>query len=99
MEINNFGDPIQGAVKKLFGLDYLFPYQRLVVGNIIEVAQAALRVAAGGFAGQTCTFDKFPCRTSVAACGAAPMPAQTFQKQRNAMRYFSARMRKTKNMS
>ncbi|MDR2796311.1 MAG: RecQ family ATP-dependent DNA helicase [Spirochaetaceae bacterium] len=41
MYINNFGDPIQGAVKKLFGLDYLFPYQRLVVGNIIEAAEAS----------------------------------------------------------
>ena len=41
METNNFDDPIQGAVKKLFGLDYLFPYQRLVVGNIIEAAEAS----------------------------------------------------------
>ncbi|MDR2659757.1 MAG: RecQ family ATP-dependent DNA helicase [Spirochaetaceae bacterium] len=37
----NSEDPIQSAVKKLFGLDYLFPYQRLVVGNIIEAAEAA----------------------------------------------------------
>ncbi|MDR1147181.1 MAG: RecQ family ATP-dependent DNA helicase [Spirochaetaceae bacterium] len=36
-----FGDPIQAAVKKLFGLNYLFPYQRLVVGNIIEAAEAS----------------------------------------------------------
>ncbi|MDR2343737.1 MAG: RecQ family ATP-dependent DNA helicase [Spirochaetaceae bacterium] len=41
MDFNNFGDPIQVAVKKLFGLDYLFPYQRLVVGNIIEAAEAS----------------------------------------------------------
>ncbi|GHU43189.1 ATP-dependent DNA helicase RecQ [Spirochaetia bacterium] len=34
-------DPVQAAVKKLFGLDYLFPYQRLVVANILEAAQAA----------------------------------------------------------
>jgi ATP-dependent DNA helicase RecQ len=46
MEINdNFdgslGDPIADAVKKLFGLNYLFPYQRLVVGNILEAAEAS----------------------------------------------------------
>lgn len=31
-------DPITDAAKRLFGLDYLFPYQRLVVGNIMEAA-------------------------------------------------------------
>jgi ATP-dependent DNA helicase RecQ len=34
-------DPLSGAVKSLFGLSYLFPYQRLVVTNILEAAQAA----------------------------------------------------------
>jgi ATP-dependent DNA helicase RecQ len=34
-------DPITDAVQKLFGLSYLFPYQRLVVANIIEAAEAA----------------------------------------------------------
>jgi ATP-dependent DNA helicase RecQ len=34
-------DPIADAVQKLFGLPYLFPYQRLVVANIIEAAEAA----------------------------------------------------------
>jgi ATP-dependent DNA helicase RecQ len=34
------GDPLNGAVKRLFGLSYLFPYQRLVVSNILEAAQA-----------------------------------------------------------
>ncbi|GHU19767.1 ATP-dependent DNA helicase RecQ [Spirochaetia bacterium] len=29
------------AVKELFGLDYLFPYQRLVISNILEAAEAA----------------------------------------------------------
>ncbi|MDR2194167.1 MAG: RecQ family ATP-dependent DNA helicase [Treponema sp.] len=29
------------AVQKLFGLSYLFPYQRLVISNILEAAQAA----------------------------------------------------------
>jgi ATP-dependent DNA helicase RecQ len=35
------GDPIGAAVKQLFGLSYLFPYQRLVVANILEAAAAA----------------------------------------------------------
>jgi ATP-dependent DNA helicase RecQ len=33
-------DPLNRAVKRLFGLSYLFPYQRLVVSNILEAAQA-----------------------------------------------------------
>jgi ATP-dependent DNA helicase RecQ len=35
------GDPLSNAVKDLFGLSYLFPYQRLVVANILEAAEAA----------------------------------------------------------
>jgi len=34
-------DPLTGAVKKLFGLSYLFPYQRLVITNILEAASAS----------------------------------------------------------
>ncbi|MCL2808464.1 MAG: RecQ family ATP-dependent DNA helicase [Treponema sp.] len=34
-------DPLTKAVKNLFGLSYLFPYQRLVITNILEAAQAA----------------------------------------------------------
>ena len=34
-------DPLTDAVSALFGLSYLFPYQRLVITNIIEAAQAA----------------------------------------------------------
>ena len=34
-------DPLGEAVRRLFGLDYLFPYQRLVVANILEAAEAA----------------------------------------------------------
>jgi ATP-dependent DNA helicase RecQ len=34
-------DPVKEAVKELFGLPYLFPYQRLVVANILEAAEAA----------------------------------------------------------
>jgi ATP-dependent DNA helicase RecQ len=33
-------DPINDAVKRLFGLSYLFPYQRLVVSNILEAARS-----------------------------------------------------------
>jgi ATP-dependent DNA helicase RecQ len=34
-------DPLGNAVSKLFGLSYLFPYQRLVIANILEAAEAA----------------------------------------------------------
>jgi len=33
-------DQLDDAVKNLFGLSYLFPYQRLVITNILEAAQA-----------------------------------------------------------
>ena len=39
--MSDLQDPLDGAVKSLFGLSYLFPYQRLVVANILEAAQAA----------------------------------------------------------
>ena len=35
------GDPLTQAVKDLSGLSYLFPYQRLVISNILEAAEAA----------------------------------------------------------
>jgi ATP-dependent DNA helicase RecQ len=38
-EQSGCGDPLNGAVKRLFGLSYLFPYQRLVVSNILEAAR------------------------------------------------------------
>jgi ATP-dependent DNA helicase RecQ len=34
-------DPIGGALKALFGFNYMFPYQRLVVANILDAAEAA----------------------------------------------------------
>nr|AGS53453.1 ATP-dependent DNA helicase RecQ [uncultured bacterium contig00027] len=34
-------DPLSCAVNSLFGLSYLFPYQRLVITNILEAAEAA----------------------------------------------------------
>jgi ATP-dependent DNA helicase RecQ len=36
-----FPDPLGGAARKLFGLSYLFPYQRLVMANILEAAAEA----------------------------------------------------------
>ena len=38
--IDNF-DPLTDTVQRLFGLSYLFPYQRLVISNILEAAKAA----------------------------------------------------------
>ena len=34
-------DPLSNAVSRLFGLSYLFPYQRLVIANILEAAETA----------------------------------------------------------
>ena len=34
-------DPLSCAAKELFGLPYLFPYQRLVITNIMEAVEAA----------------------------------------------------------
>jgi ATP-dependent DNA helicase RecQ len=34
-------DPVTNAAKELFGFSYLFPYQRLVIANILEAAEAA----------------------------------------------------------
>jgi ATP-dependent DNA helicase RecQ len=34
-------DPLNETVKRLFGLSYLFPYQRLVVANILEAAESS----------------------------------------------------------
>ena len=34
-------DPLSQAVNELFGLSYLFPYQRLVIANILEAARSA----------------------------------------------------------
>ena len=40
MNIQDTVDPLTQAVKDLFGLSYLFPYQRLVIANILEAAEA-----------------------------------------------------------
>jgi ATP-dependent DNA helicase RecQ len=36
----DISDPINFTAKKLMGIQYLFPYQRLVVSNILETAEA-----------------------------------------------------------
>ena len=41
MQVDEAPDPLSHAVRELFGLSYLFPYQRLVVANILEAAQAS----------------------------------------------------------
>lgn len=41
MTDNEILDPLSNAVNSLFGMAYLFPYQRLVIANIIEAAEAA----------------------------------------------------------
>jgi len=38
---NLLPDPLSGAARILFGLPYLFPYQRLVIANLLEAAKAA----------------------------------------------------------
>jgi ATP-dependent DNA helicase RecQ len=40
-DVQELSDPLGAAVNRLFGLSYLFPYQRLVVANILEAAEAA----------------------------------------------------------
>jgi ATP-dependent DNA helicase RecQ len=40
-EPGRLSDPLGDAVQKLFGLSYLFPYQRLVIANILEAAAGA----------------------------------------------------------
>ena len=37
---SSMDDVLGGAVRELFGLSYLFPYQRLVISNILEAAAA-----------------------------------------------------------
>ena len=39
-------DPVAALAKERFGLDYLYPYQRLVMANVLE-ACGALRMAVG----------------------------------------------------
>ena len=38
---HEYSDPLTNAAKELFGLSYLFPYQRLVVANMLEAASAS----------------------------------------------------------
>jgi ATP-dependent DNA helicase RecQ len=41
MGMESFDDPLARAAKERFGIDYLYPYQRLVVANILDAALAA----------------------------------------------------------
>jgi ATP-dependent DNA helicase RecQ len=52
------GDPLGDAVNRLFGLSYLFPYQRLVVANILEAAEAAGLALNWPEDNKTCPMDK-----------------------------------------
>jgi len=66
-------DPLCGAAKSLFGLSYLFPYQRLVMANTLEAAQAAgIRVkwpgqeaAENPVVGESCTDREYSGRQIV----------------------------------
>jgi ATP-dependent DNA helicase RecQ len=58
------GDPLDGALRELFSLDYLFPYQRLVAANILEAAEAA------GFA------PRWPSKLRETLPPAGPAPAE-----------------------
>ena len=40
-EKETFKDPVTAAARELMGVSYLFPYQRLVVANILEAAQGS----------------------------------------------------------
>jgi ATP-dependent DNA helicase RecQ len=56
-------DFLSTAVKELFGLEYLFPYQRLVISNILEAANAMSGIAessAGAAGSGTTVCDFFP---------------------------------------
>ena len=67
------GDPLSRAVKELFGLSYLFPYQRLVVANILEAAGAAgIRVRWPGEEGETEPSDAVYDDSGSADCGSPP---------------------------
>ncbi|MCL2381472.1 MAG: RecQ family ATP-dependent DNA helicase [Treponema sp.] len=41
MQDTHQADPLSHAAKELFGISYLFPYQRLVIANILEAAVAS----------------------------------------------------------
>jgi ATP-dependent DNA helicase RecQ len=53
-------DFLSGAAKRFFGLDYLFPYQRLVISNILEAFEAlgpGRRAFDPGPRGEVCETD------------------------------------------
>jgi ATP-dependent DNA helicase RecQ len=63
-------DPLASAVKTLFGLDYLFPYQRLVITNMLEAARAAgVRVVLPGEESETEEAEDNPALSDATAYG------------------------------
>jgi len=55
-----YPDVLDEAVKKLFGLSYLFPYQRLVISNILEAAQQAASQQAAASANEDFSDREIP---------------------------------------
>jgi ATP-dependent DNA helicase RecQ len=47
--MESFDDPLARAAKEQFGLDYLYPYQRLVAANILDAALGASPPGGPGF--------------------------------------------------
>jgi ATP-dependent DNA helicase RecQ len=50
-------DSLAAAAERLFGLRYLFPYQRLVISNILEAAAGNAGVGTGAAEGETADAD------------------------------------------
>ncbi|GMO62745.1 MAG: RecQ family ATP-dependent DNA helicase [Treponemataceae bacterium] len=38
---NEFADPVTQTAKKVFGVNYLYPWQRIVIANILDAAESA----------------------------------------------------------
>ncbi len=53
VETDNGSDPIAEEARSRFGTNYLFPYQRLVIGNILEAAEALGEYPVSGASGRT----------------------------------------------
>lgn len=51
-ECGEFEDPVAAAGKAVFGVPYLYPYQRLVIANILDACAGELGVGGGRGGGQ-----------------------------------------------
>lgn len=70
MELN---DPLVKIAKKYFKIDYLFPYQRLVISNILEAAEAdgfSHKPEINSVTGQTEVYDTRPNQIVILPTGA-----------------------------